>query len=285
MLKSLFLRLAGQVSNRLPDAVKSRLYHLGPLSNWIRAVLNRAAPTGLVDVEIAGGALAGLRMRLDLQAEKDYWLGTYEMDLQQAVKAWAPADCRVIYDVGANIGYISLLFAQKFPQAERIFAFEALPNNLERLSGHIAANQLENRVQVVAGAVVDQTRSVRFWMGPSGAMGKAEGSAGRSEGHQTALDVDGIALDDFIYRDGNPAPQVLKMDIEGGEVLALKGMRRLLAEGPPLILMELHGHEAARVAWDELTQAGYSLYRMESGFPQVQSAAELDWKAYLIGQP
>ena len=75
------------------------------------------------------------------------------------------------------------------------------------------------------------------------------------------------------------------MDIEGGEVLALKGMPRLLEEIRPLILLELHGPEAASTAWRTLTAARYSLHRMEGGYPRAPSLADLDWKAYIIARP
>jgi hypothetical protein len=115
-------------------------------------------------------------------------------------------------------------------------------------------------------------------------MGKAEGSVGRSGEHQESLEVPGISLDDFIFNEGNLVPQVIKMDIEGGEVLALKGMSRLLAEAPPMILLELHGPEAAHVSWETLTAAGYMIYRMQPGYPRVTTINDLDWKAYLVAK-
>ncbi len=75
------------------------------------------------------------------------------------------------------------------------------------------------------------------------------------------------------------------MDIEGGEVLALPGMRRLLVEARPLILLELHGPEAARLVWDTLSAAGYRLCQMAPGYPQILSLDALDWKAYLVAMP
>ena len=87
-----------------------------------------------------------------------------------------------------------------------------------------------------------------------------------------------------IYRDGNPPPDVIKMDIEGGEVLALKGMKRLLSETHPLILLELHGPEAARISWKILTAAGYQIYHMRRGYPPVSTFDDLDWKAYLVAR-
>jgi hypothetical protein len=74
------------------------------------------------------------------------------------------------------------------------------------------------------------------------------------------------------------------MDIEGGEVLALPGMRRILIEHHPLLLLELHGPESEKVAWETLTAAGYSLHAMESGYPRIETPEKLGWKAYLIAR-
>ena len=276
----------------LPDSVKHGIYRIKPLAQFVRSILNRAAPTGLTEVTIAAGGAAGMKMQVNLQLEKDYWLGTYETDLQAAIadliepgrRAIHDGGCEVAYDVGANIGFVTLLLAQKVSASGQIFAFEALPDNLERLRYHVQINGLTSRVRVIPGAVTAVSKPVRFLVGPSGAMGKAEGSAGRSYVQQESLEVSGICLDDFVYRDGNPPPDVIKMDIEGGEVLALKGMSRLLSEARPLILLELHGPEAARVAWETLTAAGYQIRRMQRGYPPVPSLNELDWKAYLVAR-
>ena len=75
------------------------------------------------------------------------------------------------------------------------------------------------------------------------------------------------------------------MDIEGGEVLALPGMRRVLAEARPLMLMELHGPESSRVAWETLTAAGYEIRWMRRGYPVVPSLEALGRKAYIVAKP
>lgn len=283
-MKKYLLSFAVFAARILPTTVKNSVYRIQPLARFVRRTLNRAAPPGFVDVAIAAGGAAGCKMQLDLQFEKDYWLGTYETDLQAAIDDLIQPGW-VAYDVGANIGFVSLLLAQRLGESGKIFAFEALPDNLERLRTHVEINALASRVSVIPGAVAATSAPVRFLVGPSGAMGKAEGSAGRSDGHRESLEVPGISLDDFVYRDGNPPPQVIKMDIEGGEVLALKGMPLLLAEARPLILMELHGPEAARVAWETLTAANYQICRMQRGYPRVSSVNDLDWKVYLVAMP
>ena len=278
------LSLAAWTARRTPTSLRQALYRLGPLTWVIRRTLNRAAPAGLTRVQVAAGALAGVWLELDLHAEKDYWLGTYEPQLQAALKR-SVAPGMVAYDVGANIGYMTLLLAQAVGERGRVFAFEALPANLARLQKNVELNGLEGRVTIVAGAVLDRPGTARFLLGPSGGTGKAEGSAGRHFTAQGAIEVQAISLDDFVYRQGHPPPQVVKMDIEGGEIRAFQGMRKTLASARPTLFLELHGPRSAQAAWETLTESDYALSRMAPGTPQVESPEALDWKAYLVGQP
>ncbi len=278
------LSLAAAVARLLPVPIKKAIYRSGPLARLIRRTLNRAAPTGLSQVQVAAGGLQGVPILIDMQAEKDYWLGTYEPELQQAVHDWLPPGA-VVYDVGANVGYVSLLLSRAAGDSGQVFAFEPLPANVERLAANLRLNPWA-RVTCVAAAVVDRPGPVHFLAHASGAMGKAAGSAGRiDQAYPQEFEVPGLTLDEFAYTGSNPLPQVIKMDIEGGEVLALKGMRRLLAEARPLLLLELHGPESARCAWETLTAAGYAVMRMQPSYPRVATLEELDWKAYIIGHP
>jgi len=279
------LSFTAWMARHLPAPVKRGIYRIKPLAGLVRRTLNRAAPQGLSQVVVAAGGLEGVQLYLDMQTEKDYWLGSYEPELQEAIQAWVQPGM-VVYDVGANIGYISLLLSRRVGEKGRVFAFEALPANLVRLRSNLTLSDLGRRIEVVAGAVVEDAHPVRFWIGPSGGMGKAEGSAGRQDvAYSGTVEVAGLSLDQFLYADGHPAPQVIKMDIEGGEVLALPGMQRLLAEVKPLLLMELHGPQAAQVAWETLTGAGYQVCRMQAGYPAVETLEMLDWKAYLVAFP
>ncbi|HZD57317.1 MAG TPA: FkbM family methyltransferase [Anaerolineales bacterium] len=265
--------------------LKRAIYAWDLLARIVRQGLNRAAPPGLTQVRIASGSLRGMRMLLDLRIEKDYWLGTYEPELQLAVKQLVEPGM-VAYDIGANVGYITLLFAQAVGTKGRVFAIEALPENVERLEGNVALNAFSERVTVVYAAVVDRAGPVKFLIGPSGGMGKAQGSAGRQRfEYRQSLTVTGISLDAFAYQQGNPAPQIIKMDIEGGEVLAFPGMCEVLKKERPLLFLELHGSEAAQVAWETLTSLDYHIRRMAPGYPLVTNLDALDWKAYLLARP
>lgn len=277
------LTLASYTARILPAPIRQVFYRLGPFTRLIRQSLNRAAPTGLSEVTIAAGVLAGHKIQLDMQTEKDYWLGTYEPQLETALQEWVKPGM-LIYDVGANIGYISLLFSKLVGENGQIFAFEALPANIERLKVNLALNQLQNQIKVIHTAVVNTPASVPFLVHSSNGMGKVVGSAGRKEHYLEEILVPGTSLDHFVYDQGNPSPHIIKMDIEGGEILALPGMHRLLTEVHPTIFLELHGESAARTAWDTLTQAGYFLQRLANGYPRILSKDALDWKEYIVAQ-
>ena len=284
-LDRIALKSAAFAARFLPLSVKRLIYRFPPLARLVRTRLNQAAPVGLVQVQIAAGYLAGKPMILDLQTEKDYWLGTYEPELQAAIHDWVKAGM-VVYDVGANVGYITLMFALTTGKTGRIFAFEALPANKERLGMNIVLNNLSGKVTILDCAVIDKPGKTHFLIGPSDDMGKAEGSAGRQEiAYLESIQIDGTSLDSFVFEMDYPAPDLIKIDIEGGEVLALPGMKRLLSEVKPIILLELHGHEAAQITWDTLIYCDYEIRKMVKGYPQVHDIDELDWKAYIIAVP
>ena len=283
-MRKLLLNSAAFAAKILPNPIKQTIYKTGPLAVFIRRGLNHAAPTGLTQVKIAAGDLAGYTILLDMQVDKDYWLGTYEPELQAAVRELVQPGS-VIYDVGANIGYVSLLLAKAAGETGKVYAFEPLPENVERWRKNIALNGVETRLSLFAGAVTQAGGPVRFLEHASGGMGKAAGSAGRQDQYPAEVSVPGISLDEFVYRQGNPPPQVIKMDIEGGEVLALPGMQRVLLEARPLMLMELHGPQSSRVAWENLTNAGYQICWMRHGYPEIPSLEAMGWKAYIVARP
>jgi len=277
------LSLAAAAARWLPAPLKRALYRLGPLSRGIRAALNGAAPQGLSQVSVAGGELAGAKLLLDMQTEKDYWLGTYEMNLQLAIRDWAQPGM-VAYDVGANVGYVSLLLAKRVGESGQVFSFEPLPANQERLQKNVALNPNAN-VTLIPKAVADKAGETDFLVHVSGGMGRLQGSVGKKAKYKNKIKVETISLDNFVYKEKNAPPNLIKIDVEGGEVLALKGMQRLLKEAKPILLIELHGHEAANAAWNILREDSYNLYFMRTGYPKLTAPEDLGKKSYVVARP
>ena len=282
-MKKTVLVIFGQISAWLPTGFKTAIIRTPLISGLFRGVLNASVNDRLSEVIVTAGTLRGWKVLLNMKAEKSRWLGTYEPSLDAAIKKYVRAGMTV-YDVGANIGYVSLWFAKAVGAQGKVFSFEPLPENAERIRRNAALNGVGN-LEVVQAAVIDRNRIVSFLQHDSVGMGKAEGSAGRDDqDYVRSIQVQGISLDEFMAQ-GGPLPDVIKIDIEGGEVMALPGMRGLLAKAHPVLMLELHGGDSEKVAWDVLTELGYSLRPMHEDQQEIGSLTEMGWKAYVLALP
>ncbi|MEE4195142.1 MAG: FkbM family methyltransferase [Anaerolineae bacterium] len=282
-MRKTILKSAAWAAKQLPSSWKAAIYKVKPLANGIRRILNRAAPEGLTKVYVAAGDLKGTKLYLNMHLEKDYWLGTYEPELQKAVRTMLKPGM-VVYDIGANIGYISLLFAKAIGPEGRIFSFEALPANIERLKQNAILSQSATPIQVIHGAVTDKAEPVEFLVHSSTSMGKVAGAAGRDVDYLDKISVPGIALDAYVKEHQLPAPDMIKLDIEGGEVLAVKAMKETLTASHPLLFIELHGPESARAVAELLDETGYTAYHMDKPKQKIDLHHPDHWKAYIIAR-
>jgi FkbM family methyltransferase len=176
-----------------------------------------------------------------------------------------------VLDVGANIGYFTLHFARLVGPHGRVFAFEPDPANFALLKRNVAVNGYRN-VELVPAAVSDRTGATHLFRSDSNA---GDHRAYDSADGRAAVAVETVALDRYLDRPGLRI-DFIKMDIQGSEWHALRGMRGLLARHPRLkMLMEFWpvglrrcGASAAAVL-GLLEEAGFSLYEMEEAHRRV----------------
>ena len=138
--------------------------------------------------------------------------------------------CDLFLDVGANIGIYSVL-AAKIGLADRIVAFEPDVRNRVQMETNLLMNGLLSKVEVVAKAVSMKTGSIEFLPMPDTITGKSKVGGGVG-----AILVETVRLDDFLNASGLRV--FVKMDIEGHELEAIKGMERLLAENKVFMQVE-----------------------------------------------
>ena len=185
-------------------------------------------------VRILGGPLRGWRW-IPAAASHGCWLGTFERAEQDVfARTIRPGD--VVYDLGANVGFYTLLAAKLAGPTGRVVAFEPVPRNLGYLRRHLALNHRED-VTVVAAAVSDRSGTARFRDGPAHTVGTLAADGG-SDGY----DVDVVALDDYTASPATvlPAPRVIKIDVEGAEADVLRGAHRVLRTVRPIVLLSTH---------------------------------------------
>jgi FkbM family methyltransferase len=171
--------------------------------------------------------------------------GTYDAFIYDALAGRRNLRDAVCWDIGAHVGYHSLVFASLGAQ---VLAFEPNPHNAARLRAHLERNPaLGRNIRHFAVAVSDQDGEMEF-VQSADMLGQSSGShlAAALPPFEPAVYarcervvVPTVRLDSLIAR-GERGPDVIKVDVEGAEVLALEGARKLLAEKKPLLLIEVH---------------------------------------------
>jgi FkbM family methyltransferase len=164
----------------------------------------------------------------------------------------------VVFDIGAHVGYFTLL-ASRIAAMGKVFSFEPLPANLAYLRRHVRANGLSN-VTVFAAAVGRRSGRQSFDLAAGGTGRGRLAAAGAAP-----LEVQVVSLDELMDGGRVQAPDFIKMDVEGAEGDALRGAARMLARFHPRILLSLHGEAAARDCEALLRGLGYRLSPVEEG--------------------
>lgn len=177
------------------------------------------------------------------------WLGSYEQE-KQVLFNQKVVPGSVVFDIGAHVGFYTLLASKLVGNSGRVIAFEPLPRNLGYLQRHLALNKVKN-VKVIKAAVSDKDGVAWFREGPSSQMGTLA-STGDYE-------VQIVSLDTLHARNEIPAPDFLKMDVEGGELDALQGAETLLTQFHPIIFLATHGANVHTNCCDYLVSLGYKL--------------------------
>ncbi len=126
------------------------------------------------------------------------WLGSYEIAKRRVFETHVTKGS-IVFDVGAHVGYYTLLASVLAGAEGRIFAFEPLPQNLQFLREHVRINHLAN-VTVIDAAVAEKSGETRFQIGPSRSMGQL--AAGGE------LPVRVVALDEQIAAGELPPPRL-----------------------------------------------------------------------------
>jgi FkbM family methyltransferase len=178
-----------------------------------------------------------------------YWLGSYEAE---KVKAFTRAlqNKRVVYDIGANVGYYSMIASALLGTAGHVIAFEPDVRNICFFHRHLSLNDISN-VEVVDAAVSDKSGTAVFCQEFGRSMGRLSDEGG--------VTVRTLALDDFIGESHAPVPDVLKIDVEGAEMRVLRGAERTLSELQPLIFLATHSAILQQECRAFLSSLGYTL--------------------------
>jgi FkbM family methyltransferase len=230
------------------------------IGRCLRAPLRLIPRTAVVP--IVQGPLRGKKWIVG-SATHGCWLGSFEHRKQQLfVRAIKPGD--VVYDIGANAGFYSLLAGVRVGERGHVYSFEPLQDNVRNLRKHLEMNRVTNCTVIeVAASSVD---------------GEAlfDPSSDRSMAHLSAsgsIRVRTTALDTLVSRKEIRPPDFMKIDIEGAEYDCLRGCADTIRTFRPIVFLATHGQDIHDACLRQLIEWEYEVGSLDTR--PVESTDEL----------
>jgi FkbM family methyltransferase len=230
---------------------------------------------------VRGGVGRGLRIGRS-QASADYASGTNELPVQRAV-ADSLRPGAVFVDIGANVGFFSLIAARVVGDGGRVVALEPVPENVAAIRANARRNRLRVDVLEVAAGATNGPTSLVLTRHPGGAVLASADAPPDATGR---IEVEGATVDDLVAAGRLPRPSVVKIDVEGAEEAVLQGMTETLTSVGPTLIVEVDGPDDAALARRRagivarLDDAGYEVSDLEPSYPGMA------WKvAHLLARP
>jgi FkbM family methyltransferase len=287
------LREPGSLSDR---ATQRALRAGGSAARWVwgraasvqhsseagrRVVEAVTRPLRFRDMRVMRGPMAGVRINLGGSFLR-YLTGDAELEVQQALGELIKPG-QTVYDVGANIGFFTILCSRLVGPQGKVYAFEPIPENLKTLRHNIALNGLSN-VVVVEKALSSSTGTAEMFVSPWSAFHSlnVEGATKQDNHGPEAgeITVETVTLDEFVSEEGVWAPDLIKIDVEGAELIVVQGMSHTLESVEPLLLVELHDTKLGYIEFVE--SIDYRARVIDGDSPEL---AEADRNVHTLAWP
>ncbi len=195
------------------------------------------------------------RMRLRLSEHMQrriFWMGYYSTDIVALLDRLLKPGM-IIVDVGANIGEITLVAAQRIGRAGKVIAFEPVSAIADRLAEHVRINNLSQvlvRREALGGAsngrIPIYASCGQFFSDENQGLASLYGE---SAGQNPIEYVNVTTLDDATASLSLARVDLIKIDIEGGELACLKGAADMLRRFRPMLIVEVQEFSARQAGW------------------------------------
>jgi FkbM family methyltransferase len=260
-----------------------------PLTEWIlrkrhespmlaRLTARFASSFRHQEAQIGSGIGKGLFINVGSSAAA-YVLGTFKPDLQTYLSSNVKAG-NVFYDVGANVGFFSLLAARLIGPHGNVISFEPLPENLRSLRANVERNRFAN-VKILPFALGAANGEQVFQVSERPTWGKLK-DVGTAAPDKYLTDIKVIVrrLDDLVIEGAIPPPDFVKIDVEGAEVEVVEGAIETLSRHGPALIIELHG--TGNLLTQVFARIGYCAIPLNG---KSQDVAQAHWNATILACP
>lgn len=167
--------------------------------------------------------------------------GYWELWINHVVQGTVKAGMNVL-EIGANLGYYTLLLASIIGAKGKLYAFEANPKVFKNLFSNVLVNGFSDRVELVNKAAVDKSGAITFYalkkLHGSGSIVDLTGEAylNKIDDEAETFTVDAVSVDDFL-KDKPARIDFIKMDAEGSEPRIFNGMQGLIRNNLQLTII------------------------------------------------
>lgn len=261
-------------SRAVPQSMRSGLAS-SSYGDLARRVLNWMSGESKPLVRI-GGPLGGQLMRVNWALHKTYVFGTHEPSVVHGLEELLQPGWTAI-DVGANIGYFTLLMANRVGPQGKVIAFEPLPENFSILQENIALNRHTNVVTENL-ALMSQSKRVELRSATPGAITWVASVKVAQDSSVESQSVDAISLDEYVQRKGIARVDFLKIDVEGAEESVLEGATNVLKRDRPVLLIELH-------ELDHFKEQHPAILKLKKHDYKVRTLGMRQWQEHVIAEP
>ena len=189
----------------------------------------------------------------------------YEPNQTEVVKKYVHEGDTVI-DIGAHVGYYTLLMAQLVGENGKVYSFEPDPANFQLLKKNVEINGFEN-VVLIQKAVSNITDKVKLFLGDDDSAINRIYDAKLGDAKES-IDVESVTIDEY-FKENDELINFIKIDSEGSEVKIINGMKQFLSRNQELVMMTEFFPFLIKKSGDEpnqylksLEKSGFSLYNI-----------------------
>lgn len=215
-------------------------------------------------ITILSGPARGMRINLHGSAVA-FATGMAERPLQSALQRELRPGA-TFFDIGANVGFVTLIAARLVGPSGRVVAFEPVPANVAAIRENLAMNGID-WVEVRETAVARSGGRASLIVSDVSAFSRLA-SVNVPTGARESIEVAVSSIDELLAAGEVPVPDVVKIDVEGAELEVIEGMRSTLGEHHPVLLCEVHDCNAEYV--ELMTGLGYETVNLDADVPVEQ---------------
>lgn len=226
-----------------------------------------------VEVPVLFGPARGLKFKLDLVNRKEgaYFVGYYDKNILEIIsKIIKPG--WIIWDCGTYLGFYTVFFSKLVGTEGFVVGIEPDISNLNRTLHNLRINRINNfkLLNFAISGVNNKRKFILSYNTNSHIQGTYVGGNQNEyseiEEYDKEIEVETRNLNYLIKINDVPAPNLIKLDIEGAELEVFKNDIDFINDLKPLLIVELHNPECDEALWEFSVKHNYALYSLQNKY-------------------